>query len=306
MRRAYLLAFALGTALAGAAGTLVSVGYSVSPSIGLEWTLKALIVVVLAGLGSMLGTFAAGLLLGVAEALSAAAFGGPYREVVGLVIFLVVLVLRPAGPVRAVSRDDARHERRVDARHPRSALGAARPSCRCSVRRDDVLNFVFLVLLSITLAQSWNIIAGYAGQVNLGHAAFFGLGALTARTLWIAGAPILLAMAAGARGGRRLRAADRRAPPSACAAPTSRSARWPWARSSGRPSATPCPRSPRCPAASIAGYRLAPRYYLALALAALSVLAVAGARRLAPRARHAGDPRGRGRGGGHRRGRAAR
>lgn len=41
-----------------------------------------------------------------------------------------------------------------------------------AVRRDDILNFVFLILLSITLAQSWNIVAGYAGQVNLGHAAF--------------------------------------------------------------------------------------------------------------------------------------
>src|SRR5205085_6925018 len=66
------------------------------------------------------------------------------------------------------------------------------------VRRDDVLNFVFLVLLAITLAQSWNIIAGYAGQVNLGHAAFFGLGALLARSLWIGGTPIVLAMLAGA------------------------------------------------------------------------------------------------------------
>ena len=97
IRRAYLLAFAIGTALAGAAGTLVTIGYSVSPSIGLEWTLKALIVVVLAGLGSMLGTFVGGLLLGVAEAASAASFGGPYREVVGLVIFVVVLVVRPRG-----------------------------------------------------------------------------------------------------------------------------------------------------------------------------------------------------------------
>jgi branched-chain amino acid transport system permease protein len=97
VRRAYLLAFAIGTGLAGAAGTLVSIGYSTSPSIGLEWTLKALIVVVLAGLGSMLGTFAGGLVLGVAEALSAAAFGGPYREVVGLVLFVVVLVIRPRG-----------------------------------------------------------------------------------------------------------------------------------------------------------------------------------------------------------------
>jgi len=97
VRRAYLLAFAIGTGLAGAAGTLVSIGYSTSPSIGLEWTLKALIVVVLAGLGSMLGTFVGGLVLGVAEAASAAAFGGPYREVVGLVLFVVVLVVRPRG-----------------------------------------------------------------------------------------------------------------------------------------------------------------------------------------------------------------
>jgi len=97
VRRAYLLAFAIGTGLAGAAGTLVSVGYSISPSIGLEWTLKALIVVVLAGLGSMLGTFVGGLVLGVAEAVSATVFGGPYREVVGLLIFFLVLVARPQG-----------------------------------------------------------------------------------------------------------------------------------------------------------------------------------------------------------------
>jgi branched-chain amino acid transport system permease protein len=97
VRRAYLLAFALGTGLAGAAGTLVSIGYSVSPAIGLEWTLKALIVVVLAGLGSMIGTFVGGLVLGVAEAASAAAFGGAYREIVGLIIFVLVLLARPKG-----------------------------------------------------------------------------------------------------------------------------------------------------------------------------------------------------------------
>ena len=45
----------------------------------------------------MIGTFVGGLVLGVAEAASAAVFGGPYREVVGLVIFVVVLVVRPRG-----------------------------------------------------------------------------------------------------------------------------------------------------------------------------------------------------------------
>ncbi len=97
VRRAYGLAFAIGTALAGAAGTLVSLGYSISPSIGLEWTLKALIVIVLAGLGSALGTFVGGVVLGCAEALSAVVFGGAYREVVGLLLFFCVLVARPQG-----------------------------------------------------------------------------------------------------------------------------------------------------------------------------------------------------------------
>ena len=95
--RTYLLAFALGTALAGVAGGLVSVSYSISPSIGLEWTLKALIVVVLAGLGSLFGCFAGGILLGLAEASSVTLLGGPYREVIGLVLFLVILVVRPQG-----------------------------------------------------------------------------------------------------------------------------------------------------------------------------------------------------------------
>lgn len=95
--RAYLLAFALGTALAGIAGGLVSISYSISPSIGMEWTLKALIVIVLAGLGSLFGSLAGGILLGLAEALSVVFLGGPYREVVGLILFLIILVIRPQG-----------------------------------------------------------------------------------------------------------------------------------------------------------------------------------------------------------------
>jgi branched-chain amino acid transport system permease protein len=97
IRRTYLFAFALGTALAGIAGTLVTVGYAVAPGIGLEWTLKALVVVVLAGLGSVFGTFFAGVLLGLAEAASVLFIGGAYREVVGLILFVLVLLVRPQG-----------------------------------------------------------------------------------------------------------------------------------------------------------------------------------------------------------------
>jgi len=93
----FLLAFGLGSALAGAAGTLAAVTDTVSPSIGLAWTLKALIVVVLGGLGSVAGAFAAGLGLGVAESVSGVLLGNAYREVMGLVLFLAVLALRPRG-----------------------------------------------------------------------------------------------------------------------------------------------------------------------------------------------------------------
>ena len=97
VQRTYLVTFALGAALAGVAGTLVSLQYSIAPAIGLAWTLKALVVVVLAGLGSIFGAFAAGLVLGVAEQLSVFAVGSAYREAVGLVLFLLVLLLRPQG-----------------------------------------------------------------------------------------------------------------------------------------------------------------------------------------------------------------
>jgi branched-chain amino acid transport system permease protein len=100
VQRMYLITFALGAALAGVAGTLVSIQFSIAPSIGMVWTLKALVVVVLAGLGSIFGAFAAGLLLGVAEQFIVILLGSsyaPYREIVGLVLFLLVLVLRPQG-----------------------------------------------------------------------------------------------------------------------------------------------------------------------------------------------------------------
>jgi branched-chain amino acid transport system permease protein len=67
--------------------------------------------------------------------------------------------------------------------------------------RDDLLNLLFLAFLYVTLAQSWNILGGYAGQINLGHAAFFGLGTLVARTTWLAGWPLPLSILAGGLAG---------------------------------------------------------------------------------------------------------
>jgi branched-chain amino acid transport system permease protein len=97
IRRTYMLTVGLGAAAAGVAGALIGVTFGFTPAIGLGWTLKALIIVVLAGTGSILGAFPAGLLLGLAEAVSGMTIGFEYREVVGLALFLVVLLVRPAG-----------------------------------------------------------------------------------------------------------------------------------------------------------------------------------------------------------------
>jgi len=97
IHRIYMMTFALGASLAAIAGTFVTITYGISPSIGIIWTLKALVVVVLAGAGSILGAFPAGILLGVVEAVSGAFIGSTYREVIGLVIFVLVLILRPQG-----------------------------------------------------------------------------------------------------------------------------------------------------------------------------------------------------------------
>ena len=74
------------------------------------------------------------------------------------------------------------------------ALAAAVPLL---LPRDDIINLLFRICLFVTLAQSWNMLAGFTGQTSLGHAAFFGIGALVARTIWFGGVPFGAALAFG-------------------------------------------------------------------------------------------------------------
>jgi len=104
VQKVYLISFLLGTALAGVAGTLVLVSYSVSPSIGLHWTLKSLIVMVLGGVGNFIGCFVGGIILGATESATAFFISGNYREVVGLILFLLILIFRPQGLFGAKER----------------------------------------------------------------------------------------------------------------------------------------------------------------------------------------------------------
>src|ERR1035437_695509 len=91
------LAFAGGGALVAAAGTLISTFLSFNPAIGIEFTMKALVVVIMGGIGNMMGSLLAGLLLGIAEALCTYFIDSGLTLAVAYALFLIVLVVRPRG-----------------------------------------------------------------------------------------------------------------------------------------------------------------------------------------------------------------
>jgi branched-chain amino acid transport system permease protein len=95
--RVYRLTFAIGIACVGAAGVLVSPLYAVYPTAGLQFVLLAYVVVVLGGLGDMVGAMLGSLIVAAVEVLGSYVFGVAWKEVFYFVLFIAVLVFRPAG-----------------------------------------------------------------------------------------------------------------------------------------------------------------------------------------------------------------
>jgi branched-chain amino acid transport system permease protein len=98
--RIHGLTFALAAGLAAMGGVLIALCFSFTPTSGTEYLLTAFTIVVLGGLGSVYGTFGGGVTLGILQSVGAVAFGDGYRTFVGLVLFLVILAVRPQGLFR--------------------------------------------------------------------------------------------------------------------------------------------------------------------------------------------------------------
>ena len=62
---------------------------------------------------------------------------------------------------------------------------------------DNTLTTAVLIFIIAALASSWNIVGGFTGQISLGHAAFFGIGALVTRLLWMQETPFFLSFVVG-------------------------------------------------------------------------------------------------------------
>ena len=93
----YPITFAIGAALAGIAGSLVSLIYSFSPFLSTPYLSWAFVIVVMGGLGSIPGAIVGGLALGMIEAFATVYVGPGYQLAIGFIILVLLLVFRPQG-----------------------------------------------------------------------------------------------------------------------------------------------------------------------------------------------------------------
>jgi branched-chain amino acid transport system permease protein len=104
VRATAALAFAFGGALVAAGGVLVSMFLTFNANIGVVFTMKALIVVIMGGVGNLLGCLVAGLILGLAETFVATFVDPGLTLATTYAIFLIILLVRPQGLFGTASR----------------------------------------------------------------------------------------------------------------------------------------------------------------------------------------------------------
>ena len=104
VERTARFAFALGGALAAAGGVVVSMYLTFNATGGVIFTMKALIVVIMGGVGNLLGALLAGLILGLVETLVASFVDPGLTLAATYLIFLAILVVRPAGLFGRIAR----------------------------------------------------------------------------------------------------------------------------------------------------------------------------------------------------------
>ena len=97
LRRMHARCFGVGVAMATVAGSLVSMLFELTPFIGLPYTVTALVVVILGGLGNLLGSLVGALLLGLVETFSVHLAASDIRLIASYGVLSLILILKPSG-----------------------------------------------------------------------------------------------------------------------------------------------------------------------------------------------------------------
>jgi len=97
INRVYAINFALGSGLAGLAGVLLGTLFVVYPNMGLIAVVKAFLIVIMGGMGNFLGAIFGGLILGVVESMAAGFISSSYKDLFGLLLVMLILIIRPYG-----------------------------------------------------------------------------------------------------------------------------------------------------------------------------------------------------------------
>ncbi|MGE5849470.1 MAG: branched-chain amino acid ABC transporter permease [Candidatus Methylomirabilota bacterium] len=95
--KVFTIAFGIGAACVGAAGSLMTPFLPFSPSTGLFFTITSFNIVIIGGMGSFLGAFVGGLLVGVSESMGAVILVPSLKEIVSFVLLVLILLFRPQG-----------------------------------------------------------------------------------------------------------------------------------------------------------------------------------------------------------------
>jgi branched-chain amino acid transport system permease protein len=93
----YAVTFGLASAIAAVAGVIIGIGLSITPTAGLAYLTIGFTIVVLGGMGSMIGTLVAGVVVAAAQTFGGALFGPVYQMLTVYVLFILLLTLRPQG-----------------------------------------------------------------------------------------------------------------------------------------------------------------------------------------------------------------
>jgi branched-chain amino acid transport system permease protein len=100
VQKLYMIAFGIGAACVGAAGTLVTPFFYIYPYVGGVFVIMAFIIVVMGGMGNFIGALVCGIIIGVSESVAALFLPGSSKQIIPFLIFIVILLFKPTGIFR--------------------------------------------------------------------------------------------------------------------------------------------------------------------------------------------------------------